>query len=118
MLRPVFTLFLLLAVAACGPTPPLSPEESFVVGKWECNTYNGAVWLYTFSRNRKLNFRDVAGSRAALHGTWHVEGTDVVYTVDRDQSGPREKKTTRFPLSELKNAPRNGTDPDARWHKL
>lgn len=89
-----------------------------MVGKWECNTYNGAVWLYTFSRNRKLSFRDVGGTRAADYGTWHVEGPDVVYTVDRDQNGPTEKKTTRFPLSELKNAPRDGTDPDARWHKL
>jgi hypothetical protein len=118
MLSRIATLLACLLSISCAPSPPLSPDECFVVGKWKYNTYNGAIWFYVFSRNRKLSFRDVGGTRVALYGAWHVEGTDVVYTVDRDQNGPTEKETTRFPLLELKNAPPEGTDPEAKWHKL
>jgi len=89
-----------------------------VVGKWECNTRNGAIWLYVFTRNRKVSIRDVAGSRAAMFGTWHGEGTDVVYILDRDHTGPIEPKTMRFPVAELEQAVPAGTDPNARWHRL
>jgi hypothetical protein len=77
-----------------------------------------------FSRDHKVTIRDVAfdafghGSRAAMFGTWQLDGTDVVYTLDRDQDGPMNTTTTRFPLSELKHAVPVGTDPNARWERL
>ena len=109
---------MLLLVVACNSSQSLSPEEAMVIGKWECNTRNGAIWLYAFSRNHKLTIRDVGGSRAASYGTWHVDGSDVVCITDRDQTGPTEPRTDRIPLAELEQAARAGTDPNARWQRL
>lgn len=105
-------------------SPPLSPDEAMVVGKWRCNTPNGALRLYVFSRDHRVMIRYLAvdsfghRSRAAMFGTWKVDGADVVYIVDRGDIGPAERTTTHIPISELRQAVRAGADPNARWDRL
>ena len=114
-----------LLLTACGPT--LSADEAMVVGKWQLNTHNGAVWRYSFYRDHTLTVSlphddavDANQRNAKFHvvdsGTWRVEGSEVVYTLKAE--GQLPERTTRFPLAELRAA-RRFPDRDApRWERM
>ena len=116
---------MIFALSACGPQ--LSRDEQFVLGQWQINTRNGAVWRYRFYRDHTLTValpRDdtvdanerYAAFRVVDRGTWHIEGNDVVYTL-RAQ-GELPERTTRFPLEELRQA-RPFPDRDApQWERM
>lgn len=105
---------------------PLQGDEAMIVGQWQCNTRNGAIWLFAFRRDHSVTLRNVAvdadGRKpsfdSAMFGTWNVDGIDLVYALDRDSHGTIIKKTTRIPLSEFKHAAPLGTDRDARWERM
>jgi hypothetical protein len=114
-----------LGITGCGPA--LSNDEATVVGQWQLNTFNGAVWRYTFRRNHTVTValprndsvdanRRNAGFVVVQSGTWSVEGRDVVYILKATDSVPA--RTTRFPLSELTQAVPFGTDINARWQRM
>ena len=50
-------------------------------------------------------------------GTWRIDGTDVVYTIEKKESGI-PKTTTRMKLSEFEHTPPFGTDPNAYLERL
>ena len=106
-------------LSACG-CARLSEEEALVVGQWQINTQNGAVWRYTFSRDYRVtislprdetvdaNQRDAKFDVVAA-GTWHIDGNDVVYI--------EPERTSRIPLSELRAA-RPFPSNEARWERM
>lgn len=126
-LRPPYVLALFVAFTMTGCGPPLSNDEATVVGMWQLNTFNGAVWRYTFRRNHTVtvslprddsvnaNRRD-ADFVVVQRGNWSIEGPEVVYTLNATDSVPA--RTTRFPLSELRQAVPFGTDINARWERM
>jgi hypothetical protein len=82
----------------------------------------------TFSADHKLtlalpaedttdaNRRD-AKFKFFIAGTWHIDGEDVVYTMeDKDRNIP--KTTTRMKLSDFKRAVPFGTDREAYLERL
>ena len=123
--RKATSAILFLLLCACGPR--LSNDERFVLGQWQINTRNGAVWRYMFYRDHTLtvalprddtvdaNERNAA-FRVVGKGTWQIEGNDVVYTLGAQGEIP--ERTTRFPLEELRQA-RLFPDRDApRWERM
>jgi len=116
---------LLFLLSACGPQ--LSKDERFVLGQWQINTRNGAVWRYMFYRDHTLTValpRDdtvdanerTAAFRVVGNGTWQIDGNEIVYTLRAQGQIP--ERTTRFPLEELRQA-RPFPDRDApRWERM
>jgi hypothetical protein len=103
-------------------------EDAQVVGTWQCNPRNGAIWRMTFTADHKLilalpaedtvdaNRRD-AKFKFFMTGTWHIDGEDVVYTMeDKDHNIP--KTTTRMKLAEFKHAVPFGTDREAYLERM
>src|SRR6266513_1225154 len=95
-------------------------QDAEVIGTWQCNPRNGAIWRMTFTRDHNLvlalpadetldvNQRN-AKFRFFVAGTWRIEGDDVVYTVEDKEHGI-PKTTTRMKLADFKRAKAFGTD--------
>ena len=114
-----------LLLTACGW--PLSDDEATVVGKWQLNTHNGAVWRYKFYRDHTLTVSlphdhsvDAKQRNAKFNvvdsGTWRVDRSDVVYTLKAQ--GQLPEKTTRFPLAELRAARRFPDREAPSWERM
>src|SRR4051794_13354242 len=108
-------IFLAISSFACQRS-----EDAQVVGTWQCNPRNGAIWRMTFTADHKLilglpvddmvdaNRRD-AKFKFLMAGTWHIDGEDVVYTMeDKERNIP--KTTTRMKLADFKHAVPFGTN--------
>jgi hypothetical protein len=82
------TLAFALLLAAC----PRSSAEAEVIGTWQYDPKNGAVWRYTFAPDHTVvlsiphdDYVDVNLANAKFDpmtsGTWRLDGKDVVYTM-------------------------------------
>jgi hypothetical protein len=103
-------------------------KDAQVVGTWQCNPRNGAIWRMTFTGDHKVvlalpadenvdaNQRD-AKFKFFTVGTWRIDGDDVVYTVE-DKGHNIPKTTTRMKLADFKNAAAFGTNREAYLERL
>jgi hypothetical protein len=124
MLSLRFLAITTLILAACGH----SADEAKIIGVWQCNPRNGNIWRMTFTSDHKLvlalpndkthdvNLRD-AKFDFFLSGTWRIDGTDLVYTIE-DPGSETPKTTTRMKLSEFEHAAPFGTDRDAYLQRM
>ena len=100
------------SLVVCGCTTSLSPEEAAIAGKWLCDTKNGALWEYSFRRNRKVSVQNVAeradGSYSKLvrSGTWRVADGFVVYSLSAVPRLELPETTDRVPLAEFQDTNR------------
>jgi hypothetical protein len=112
-------------LTSCHPSKPLSSDEALVVGRWQCNPRNGAVWRITFSRDHTAVFslphddsvdankRDAKFDRS-FKATWWIDGDQLVY-ADADQP---TKEKAKIKLSEFKTATPFGSDPNAYLERM
>jgi|SRR5882724_4980109 len=117
--------FLLLAASSSACQHSVDAE---VVGTWQCNPRNGAIWRMTFTADHKVilalpadgtvdaNRRD-AKFKFFMAGTWHIDGEDLVYTME-DKEREIPKTTTRMKLVDFKHAVPFGTDREAYLERM
>jgi hypothetical protein len=114
----------MLAFVACQH----SANDANLIGTWQCNPRNGKIWRMTLRSDHKLvlalprddtvdvNSRD-AKFDFFISGTWHIDGKDLVYTVE-DKQTQIPQTTTRMKLSDFEHAAPFGTDRDAYLQRL
>ena len=116
----------LLIVAACHR----SGDDGTVIGTWQCKPRPGQCWRYTFAGDHTfvislpddetvdVTLRD-ASFYALASGTWYVDGTEVVYTIQKIKNTPVVRdETTRMKLSDFQNAKPFGTDHKAYLERM
>ena len=115
----------LLIVAACHR----SGDDAAVIGTWQCIPRPGECWRYTFAGDHTFvislpddETEDVTLRDARFYplasGTWHVEGNEVVYTIEKLKDTEIRHETTRMKLSDFQNAKPFGTDHKAYLERM
>ena len=124
MLLPRLLVLTFAMLSACSR----SADEAKVIGVWQCNPQNGTIWRMTFAPDHTLalalphdqtvdsNRRD-AKFDFFMSGTWYLDGSDLVYTIEQKE-GEVLKAVTRISLSKFENTPPFGTDPNYYLERL